>query len=151
MTPPFADSVGRMPLSALSLHAGSARGRVLKLDAPLSFWGGTDHDGRIIDRHHPNWGEDTAGKVLVMRSGRGSSSSSYVLTEQLRRGTGPIAIVLAEPDAIVALGAIVAHELYGTATPVAMVADADLDALATGQHVTVVCDESVARVNFVSR
>lgn len=100
----FADATFRMPLTARPLHAGSARGRVLRLDKPLSFWGGTDLDGRIIDRHHPQCDESVAGTVLVMRSGRGSSSSSYVLTEQLRRGSGPVAIVLAEPDAIVTLG-----------------------------------------------
>jgi len=33
-----------------------------------------------------------------MPSGRGSSSSSSVLAETIRSGTGPVAIVLAEPD-----------------------------------------------------
>jgi predicted aconitase with swiveling domain len=146
MTTFSADAGSRMPLTARPLHAGSARGRVLRLDEPLSFWGGTDHDGRIIDRHHPQWGESVAGTVLVMRSGRGSSSSSYVLTEQLRRGSGPVAIVLAEPDAIVTLGAIVADELYGSAVPVAMVAGQDLAALPTGLEVTVECWESTGVV-----
>lgn len=142
----FADATFRMPLTARPLHAGSARGRVLRLDEPLSFWGGTDLDGRIIDRLHPQCDESVAGSVLVMRSGRGSSSSSYVLTEQLRRGSGPVAIVLAEPDAIVTLGAIVADELYGTAVPVAMVDTQDLAALRTGLEVTVECSGSTGLV-----
>ncbi|MDN5790091.1 MAG: DUF126 domain-containing protein [Micrococcales bacterium] len=138
-----------MPLSGRTLHPGSARGGVLRLDEPLSFWGGTDQDGRIIDRHHPQRGESIAGAVLVMRSGRGSSSSSYVLTEQLRCGSGPAAIILAEPDAIVTLGAIVADELYATAVPVVMVPLADLTSLSTGDKVHVEAGPRGARIAAV--
>lgn len=137
MTTSSAEPSCRMPLTAVPLHAGSARGEVLHLDAPLSFWGGTDDAGRIIDAHHPQHGASVSGRVLVMTSGRGSSSSSYVLAEQLRCGTGPAAIVLAEADAIIALGALVAAELYGLATPVVRVAMADLARLETGSWVTV--------------
>lgn len=147
MTTCSADPPGRMPLSARTLHPGSARGRVLRLDEPLSFWGGTDHDGRIIDRHHPQQGESITGAVLVMRSGRGSSSSSYVLTEQLRTGSGPAGIVLAEPDAIVTLGAIVADELYGSAVPVVMIPLADLMSLSTGDEVLVEAGSDGARID----
>ena len=59
-----------------------------------------------------------------MPSGRGSSSSSYVLAEAMRAGTAPAAIVLREADGIVALGAIVARELYGMNMPV-VVLDAE--------------------------
>ena len=54
-----------------------------------------------------------AGRILVMRAGRGSSSGSSVLAEAIRAGTAPAAIVLAERDAILAVGAMVAAELYG--------------------------------------
>jgi predicted aconitase with swiveling domain len=124
-------------ITGRTLHAGCARGRVLHLDEPLSFWGGTDHTGRIIDQHHPQCGESVAGAVLVMSSGRGSSSSSYVLAEQLRVGAGPAAIVMSEADAIVTLGAIVADELYGHAAPVVMIDAAELAALTTGDEVTI--------------
>ena len=62
------------------------------------------------------------GAILVLRCGRGSSSSSSVLAECLRNGVGPAAIVLAEPDPILALGALVANELYGTGIPVVVLA-----------------------------
>jgi predicted aconitase with swiveling domain len=102
-----------------------AVGTALVLSEPLSFWGGVDPaDGTIIDRHHPQAGESVRGKVLVMPSGRGSSSSSSVLAETIRAGTGPVAIVLAEPDGILALGALVASKLYAKATPVVVVDDA---------------------------
>lgn len=117
------------------LVPGVATGEVLVLDDPLSFWGGLDPEtGVLIDAHHPQVGSSLAGRVLVMPSGRGSSSSSYVLAEAIRAGTAPVAVVLGAADAIVALGAIVAAELYGIAVPVVVSAD---PALATGSTVTV--------------
>ena len=61
-----------------------------------------------------------------MPSGRGSSSSSSVLAEAIRAGTAPAAIVLGEADPILALGAIVARELYGTTIPVVVTAESAL-------------------------
>jgi len=121
-----------------TLVAGSATGLALVLDRPLSFWGGLDPEtGELIDTHHPQRGAAVTGRVVVMPSGRGSSSSSYVLAEAIRAGTGPAAIVLREPDGIVALGAIVARELYGTRVPV-VVLDADAyDAIVDGSTLEV--------------
>jgi uncharacterized protein len=120
-----------------TLHPGSAAGRILKLSVPLSFWGGASHSGRIIDRHHPQYGQDMSGRVLAMTSGRGSSSSSSVLAELLRAGFGPAAILLTEPDAIVALGAIVAAELYDVQTPVVMLTPGDFASIPPGASVEV--------------
>ena len=89
-------------------------GRALVLDEPLSLWGGVDPaTGEIIDAHHPQRGANVAGRVLVMPAARGSSSSASVLAEAVRAGTAPVAILLAEPDLILAIGAVVAEELYG--------------------------------------
>jgi uncharacterized protein len=105
-----------------ALVAGQARGRVLRLDEPLSFWGGLDPDtGRIIDRRHPQAGEIATGRVLAMPAGRGSSSSSSVLAEAIRIRSAPAAILMLDPDAIVALGALVAAELYEVSMPVVVV------------------------------
>jgi predicted aconitase with swiveling domain len=102
--------------------AGEATGSALVLEEPLSFWGGLDPaTGRLVDPRHPQRGVIITGRVLVMPSGRGSSSSSSILAESIRLRTAPAAIVLAEPDQIVALGAIVARELYGVRMPVVTV------------------------------
>jgi len=130
---------------ARTLVAGDAQGSALVLDEPLSFWGGVDPaTGDIVDVHHPQRDANVAGRVLVMPSGRGSSSSSSVLAEAIRAGTAPVAIVLLEPDPILALGAIVARELYGRTIPVVVVApDA---AFRTGELVTVRADAQGARL-----
>ena len=63
-----------MTFEGQSLAEGLAAGPVAAI-APLSFWGGYDSTtGLIIDRHHPACGRSLAGTVLVMASGRGSSS-----------------------------------------------------------------------------
>ena len=102
-----------------SLVEGPVEGTALVLAEPLSFWGGLDPvTGEIVEANHPQRGEVVTGRVLVMPSGRGSSSSSTVLAESIRLGTAPAAIVLGEADEIVAVGALVAAELYGAVMPV---------------------------------
>ena len=64
------------------LADGAVAGCALVLEEPLSLWGGVDPaTGAIIDVRHPQRGIRVNGRVLVMRSVRGSSSSSSVLAE----------------------------------------------------------------------
>lgn len=121
-----------------TLVEGSAVGAVLRLDEPLSFWGGLDPTtGMVIDTHHPQQGETVAGSILVMPYGRGSSSSSQVLTEALRLGKGPAAIVLGEADQIVTIGALVAHLMYDIRCPVLVVGGSTYDRLSSGAEVRI--------------
>ena len=126
------------------LVAGTAAGEVLRLDEPLSFWGGVDPvTGRITDLRHPQVGQSVTGRILVMPFGRGSSGGSSVIAEGIRAGTAPSAILLLEPDEIVTVGAIVADELYGESMPVVVLAEDRYSLLQTGQQVTVTPDGSV--------
>jgi uncharacterized protein len=112
----------------------------LVLEAPLSLWGGMDpRSGRISDHHHPQLGAAVTGRVLVMPSGRGSSSSSSVLAEAIRLGTAPLAILVEEPDEILVLGAIVAGHLYARTCPVLVLAEATR-LIATGDHLRITTD-----------
>jgi predicted aconitase with swiveling domain len=138
-------------LAGRVLVGGHGSGPALVLDEPLSFWGGFDAEtGRLIEERHPQAGATLSGKVLVLPAGRGSSSSSSVLAEGLRRGTGPLAIVLAEPDEIVVLGALVANLLDGSAFPVVTLGADDYASIRTGDVVAVSDDGRVA-VESVSR
>ena len=131
-------TAGRGELAGRVLVAGAGTGSVLRLEEPLSFWGGVDPvTGRIIDRRHPRCGESVAGRVLVMPYGRGSSSSSSVLLEGVRLGTAPAAVVLRELDGILALGAAVARELYEQSPPVVLLAPVDWEALREGDDASV--------------
>ena len=116
---------------AVTLVLGVASGPILRLDEPLSFWGGLDSaTGTITDRLHPQRGACVAGAILMMPTGRGSSSGSATLAEALRLGNGPAAILMLERDAIVVVGAMVAVELYGLACPVALADRRDWETLA---------------------
>jgi uncharacterized protein len=124
-------TVNARAFDAVTLVPGVACGPVLKLDEPLSFWGGLDSaTGTIIDRLHPQRGASVAGRILMMPGGRGSSSGSATLAEALRLGKGPTAILMLERDPIIVVGAMVAAELYGLACPVALANGDDWEALA---------------------
>jgi uncharacterized protein len=116
---------------------GSATGQTLVLDEPLSFWGGLDlATGEIIEANHPQKGSVVTGAILVMPSGRGSSSSATVLAEAIRLDTGPAGIVLAEPDDIIVIGALVAAELYGVTIPVVVASPAGYAAIRDGEQIS---------------
>ncbi|CAK9091026.1 Uncharacterized protein MTH_1421, partial [Durusdinium trenchii] len=92
---------------------------VLHSTVGLSFWGGVSpKNGLIVDRHHPLCGVSLEGKILAIPAGRGSCTGSQVILELLLNGASPAAIVLCQPDEIIALGAIVAEELFDRKLPV---------------------------------
>lgn len=134
---------------AVALVPGHAHAAGIALP-PLSFWGGYDTEcGLIVDATHAGHGASLAARILVMPRARGSSSSSSVLAEALRNGTGPAGIVLTERDLILSIGAIVANELYASNVPVVMVDEAafaqiaaadvqiEIDARDAARHATV--------------
>jgi len=121
-----------------TLARGVATGEVVVLEEPLSFWGGVDaREGIVVSEHHPQFGILLRERVLVMPSGRGSSSSSSVLAEAIRLGTAPAGILLREADPIVVLGAVVARELYGVELPVVALDEEDYRSLNPGDVVSV--------------
>lgn len=120
------------------LLGGRAEGVALVLDEPLSFWGGFDsHTGLICDERHPQRGVSLAGRVVVMPSGRGSSSSSSVLAEAIRLRTGPVALLLSEPDGIIVLGALVPRLLDGRLCPVVVLDPGTYSRIRSGDHATI--------------
>lgn len=125
------DEAQSIVLAGTPLTEGTAVGPLQRLDESLSFWGGVDAHGRICDVHHPQRGTLLGGTVLLMPSGRGSSSSAAVLAEQIRAGTAPAAIVLRELDGILVAGALVAAELYDVRVPVLTLPAQNFDRLAS--------------------
>ena len=131
---------------ARTYASGEATGRALVLAEPLSFWGGIDvATGAIIDRAHPDCGQIVAGRILVMPGGRGSSSSSAILAEAIRLGTAPFAIVLAHPDPILTVGAIVARSLYGLRCPIVVAA---IEGIVTGDQIEIHAAEHAAELSI---
>lgn len=106
-------------VTARPLIRGEAVGPLLRLDHPISFWGGVDSGtGRIVDPRHPDCGHSIRGTVLAIPAAVGSSSSSAILLELIRCGTAPAAILLGQVDAILPLGVVVARELGYPIVPI---------------------------------
>jgi predicted aconitase with swiveling domain len=122
-----------MRLDAVPQIAGRAEGEVLKLKQPISFWGGVDpKSGRISDPRHPDHDREIAGRILVLPGMIGSSSSSYIMLELMAIGRAPAALVLAEPDAILGLGVVVAREMDYGSIPVLVLPREKQSGLKTG-------------------
>jgi len=120
------------------LIPGAAEGPLLRLRAPISFWGGVDpKSGRLADPRHPDHGRSIAGTVLLVPAAVGSSSSSAIMLELLREGTAPAAIVLGRADAILALGAVVGRELGYTPIPIVELSPEALGSVADGNIVRI--------------
>ena len=131
-------------IRARMLTTGVAEGPVLSLDEPLSFWGAFEpRTGVILDVHHPQRGSCVKDKVLVMTETRGSGSAPGAIAEAIRLGTAPVAIILAEPDINLAVGAEVAAALYGRGCVVACVTMAELEGLRSARRIAISTDGAV--------
>ena len=123
------------------LTSGTAEGPVLSLDEALSFWGAFEpRTGVIIDVHHPQRGSCVTDTVLVMTQTRGSGSAPGAIAEAIRLGTAPVAIILAEADINLAVGADVAETLYGRHCVIACVTAAELESLRGAKRVKIDAD-----------
>jgi predicted aconitase with swiveling domain len=116
--------VGRM------IRQGTAEGSALVSTEPVGFLGGVDPEtGIVVELGHPLEGESVKGRVLVFPTGKGSTVGSYTLYRMSRVGTAPAAILNAESEAIVAVGAIISD--------IPMVDRLDIDLIHTGDKVVV--------------
>lgn len=112
------------------IRAGQAAGRALVSPAPIGFLGGVDPDtGIVLEPNHPLKGRSIAGMVLVFPTGKGSTVGSYTILRLKRSGCAPAAIVNAESEAIVAVGAIIAD--------IPMIDQVDITAIRDGDWVEI--------------
>ena len=101
------------------LIEGAAQGSVLRLDEPISFWGGIDPTtSQVILAGHPQYGQQIADTILVIPSMIGSSSSSAIMLELIYKGIAPRALVLGGRDAILPIGVVVAGQMQWKTMPV---------------------------------
>jgi predicted aconitase with swiveling domain len=97
-----------MELQGRVIKSGTAEGLALVSSQPIGFLGGVDPDtGMVIEPGHPLEGQCVTGRVLIFPTGKGSTVGSYTLYRMAKAGTAPAAIVNAESEAIVAVGAII--------------------------------------------
>lgn len=120
------------------IKAGHAKGMALVSPAPIGFLGGVDPEtGIIVEPGHPLQGESVAGKVLVFPHGKGSTVGSYTILRLARNGVAPVAMINAESEAIVAVGAIIAEIPMLDQVAIAQIQDGDW----------IEMDDAVLRIN----
>jgi uncharacterized protein len=86
---------------------GCASGELLVSPEPISFLSGVNPDtGEIVEKGHPLEGCSLSGKVIAFDYGKGSTVGSYVMYALSKNGHAPAAIVNAEAEPIIVVGAI---------------------------------------------
>lgn len=132
-TPETQSTIRKYPeirVKARTVKPGHAEAEALVSPDPIGFLGGVDPDtGLVIENGHPLQGQCVAGRVLVFPTGKGSTVGSYTLYRLARNGLAPAAIVNAEADPVVAVGAIIAE--------IPMVDQVDVARIHTGDWVRV--------------
>ncbi len=119
------------------LVGGSASGALLASSSPLSFWGGySQFSGEVIDRRHSLSGKIAKNRILAIPASRGSSTTTSVLLEAVRRGTAPKAIIINQVDSFLVLASVVAEELYHKPIPIIMLESDTFQMFKSGQQVT---------------
>jgi hypothetical protein len=127
-----------LELTGRVIKAGKAQGEALVSPEPVGFFGGVDPEtGIVIEPGHPLKGESVAGRVLVFPTGKGSTVGSYVLYRLQKNGQAPAAIINAESEPIIAVGAIISE--------IPMVDQIAIEQLHTGDWLQVADDK--VRVN----
>lgn len=91
------------------LVGGVGAGAALVTTDGIAFNLGVDETtGKVIEDGHPLQGESVAGRVVVCRSGKGSTAGSFSLLQLARRGLAPAAIVNTQADGVIAAGCVLA-------------------------------------------
>jgi hypothetical protein len=117
-------------LTGRVIKAGHTRGVALVSPEPISFFGLVDAEsGVVLEKGHPLEGQSVGGRVLVFPTGKGSTVGSYILYRLAKAGCSPAAILNAESEPIVAVGAIISD--------IPMVDQLDITRISTGDMVEV--------------
>jgi len=91
-----------------AISRGVVEGEALVSYKPISFLGGINRDGIVVDRDSDIYRKSIRDKILVFPTGKGSTVGSYVIYALGKRGILK-GIVNRECEPIVATGAILAR------------------------------------------
>lgn len=112
------------------IKAGHTQGSALVSPEPIGFFGMVDAEsGIVIEKGHPLEGQSVSGRVLVFPTGKGSTVGSYSIYRLAKAGLAPVAMINAESEPIVAVGAIISD--------IPMVDKVDIHQIQTGDLVSV--------------
>lgn len=129
---------GILILAGRTISKGKAKGKVLKLERPLSFLGGVDASTGELKTES---GENVSGRILVFPRGKGSTVGSFVMYDLKVHGKAPAAVINSSAETIVATGAVISS--------IPMVDSVDVDLIRDGDEVTVDADAGIVSIENV--
>jgi predicted aconitase with swiveling domain len=89
---------------------GIGEGFALVTSEGIAFNLGVDEvTGIVIETGHALEGQCVAGRIVVCRSGKGSTAGSFSLLQLSQRGRAPAAIVNMQADAVITAGCVLAE------------------------------------------
>ncbi|UCE12853.1 MAG: DUF126 domain-containing protein [Candidatus Heimdallarchaeota archaeon] len=128
-----------MKLTGRRIFQGKVEGEALVTKDGISFYGGVDPDtGIVVEKGHELEGKSITDKILVFPTGKGSTVGSYVIYQMAKTGKGPMALILQECEAIVAVGCIIGE--------IPCVDQIDTTKITTGSTLTVDAGAGVVEV-----
>lgn len=100
----------RRRFNGQGVTGGRAEGEAIVTSDGIAFNLGVDMaTGVVVERGHQLEGRSLAGKVLVCRTAKGSGGGPFGLYQLVAEGRGPVAIVAAQANALLASGCALAE------------------------------------------
>lgn len=121
---------------------GTASGKALVSKDSISFSGGVNLDGIVVENRHDIEGQNLKGKILVFPSLKGSAAGMWMLYRLALKGLAPIALVVKEADAILTAAAI-----FGEIPTMDQFDEDPLKCIKTGDTITVDTTNGTVTVN----
>ncbi len=90
------------------ITGGVGKGPALISADDICFYQANPETGKIFEKGHALEGQSVANKVVIFRAGKGSSVVQGEGLHQLtKRGMGPQAMIIRDPDTILVAGAVI--------------------------------------------
>ncbi|AXI25903.1 hypothetical protein CFE53_03920 [Methanofervidicoccus sp. A16] len=126
-----------MEIKGRSISKGIVEGEALVSHKPISFLGGVNKEGIVVDRESDIYGKSIKDRILVFPTGKGSTVGSYVIYALGRKGILK-GIVNRECEPIVATGAILGR--------IPLVDNIDISKIETGDWVVLDGDKGIVKI-----
>ena len=129
-------------LKCRRIHKGSVEGEALVTQSSLAGYGAFDIDkGTVIEYGHDWYQQKIAGKILVFKTGKGSSAWSIGAQALRFAGTAPKAIIVKQVNPQIALGSVVMR------IPAVILSEPDpTELISTGDWVKVDADRELVEI-----
>lgn len=126
-----------MEMKGRAISRGVVECEALVSRKPISFLGGVNREGVVVDRESDIYGKSIRDKILVFPTGKGSTVGSYVIYALGKRGILK-GIVNRECEPIVATGAILGR--------IPLVDKVDISKIDTGDWIVLDGDRGIVKV-----